>query len=323
MIEIQNLSRCRAGHAAIRELNLRIRNGTETGNFYALIGPAGAGKTTLLELMAGCILPDSGTVCIGGYDIVKQPREAKRQIGYLPQGMKLPADMTVWEYLDFVADAKGLRGENAVRQIAAVCRQTGITEVQEKRIGALPEAVCRRAALAQTLLGKPEYLLLDDPAGGLDAMTAAGLYRLIREIGAGRTVVAAGRPASGLHTCCDRLILLDRGSVAAEQDTEVLCGGGSPAGLVLHLTAKGDPQGIAEALRAIAGVQEAVGEQSQPGVAAVTVRLSPEKSGADCGDVRDEIFFTMAEKRYALLSMETEEQSMEELFDSLTKEGGA
>ena len=162
MIEIQNLSRCRAGQQVLRDVTLRIRNGTEAGNFCALIGSAGAGKTTLLEMMAGCIRPDGGTVQISGYDIVRQPREAKKQIGYLPQGMKPPADMTVWEYLDFVAGAKRLRGENAVRQIAAVCRQTAITDVQDKRIGALPDIVCRRVALAQTLLGKPEFLLLDD-----------------------------------------------------------------------------------------------------------------------------------------------------------------
>ena len=137
MIEIQNLSRCRAGQQVLRDVTLRIRNGTEAGNFCALIGSAGAGKTTLLEMMAGCIRPDGGTVQISGYDIVRQPREAKKQIGYLPQGMKPPADMTVWEYLDFVAGAKRLRRENAVRQIAAVCRQTAITDVQDKRIGAL------------------------------------------------------------------------------------------------------------------------------------------------------------------------------------------
>lgn len=322
MIEIQNLSRCRAGQQILRDVTLRIRNGTEAGNFCALIGSAGAGKTTLLEMMAGCIRPDGGTVQISGYDIVRQPREAKKQIGYLPQGMKPPADMTVWEYLDFVAGAKRLRGENAVRQIAAVCRQTAVTDVQDKRIGALPDIVCRRVALAQTLLGKPEFLLLDDPAEGLDAAQSAGLYRLIREIGAGRTVVAAGRPTSGLHTWCDRIILLDRGRVTAEKDAAALRRDAAPAGLVLHLTAKGDPEGVAEALRGIAGVQEAVGTEEQPGVATVTVRLSPEMSGAN-RDVRDEIFFTMAEKRYTLLSMEAEEQSAEELFASLTKEGEA
>ena len=246
MIEIQNLSRCRAGQQVLRDVTLRIRNGTEAGNFCALIGSAGAGKTTLLEMMAGCIRPDEGTVQISGYDIVRQPREAKKQIGYLPQGMKPPADMTVWEYLDFVAGAKRLRGENAVRQIAAVCRQTAITDVQDKRIGALPDIVCRRVALAQTLLGKPEFLLLDDPAEGLDAAQSAGLYRLIREIGAGRTVVAAGRPTSGLHTYCDRIILLDRGRVTAEKDAAALRRDAAPAGLVLHLTAKGDPEGVAE-----------------------------------------------------------------------------
>ena len=246
MIEIQNLSRCRAGQQILRDVTLRIRNGTEAGNFCALIGSAGAGKTTLLEMMAGCIRPDGGTAQISGYDIVRQPREAK----------------------------------------------------------------------------KPEFLLLDDPAEGLDAAKSAGLYRLIREIGAGRTVVAAGRPTSGLHTYCDRIILLDRGRVTAEKDAAALRRDAAPAGLVLHLTAKGDPEGVAEALRGIAGVQEAVGTEEQPGVATVTVRLSPEMSGAN-RDVRDEIFFTMAEKRYTLLSMEAEEQSAEELFASLTKEGEA
>ncbi|UKI13489.1 MAG: hypothetical protein L6V84_04615 [Oscillospiraceae bacterium] len=204
-----------------------------------------------------------------------------------------------------------------------MCRQTAITDVQDKRIGALPDIVCRRVALAQTLLGKPEFLLLDDPAEGLDAAQSAGLYRLIREIGAGRTVVAAGRPTSGLHTWCDRIILLDRGSVTAEKDAAALRRDAAPAGLVLHLTAKGDPEGVAEALRGIAGVQEAVGTEEQPG--------RGDRHGAPvAGDVRREpgragrnILYHGGKKRYTLLSMEAEEQSAEELFASLTKEGEA
>jgi ABC-2 type transport system ATP-binding protein len=319
LIEIQNLCRIRNGKEVLRDINLRIRNGGAEGSVYALLGPAGSGKTALAELMAGCVLPDRGSVTIGGYDTAKRPREAKKQVGYIPQGLRLPADMTVWEYLEFIAEAKGIRGEDAVRRIASVCRMTGIEDVRDTRAGVLPQAVCRRVALAQALLGDPEYLILDDPAWGLDAANSAVLYRLIRENAAGRTVVLAGRLSCGAQEYCDRVILLSGGSVASENGIGEIRRAAAPGGAVLHLTAKGDPQEIAGVLRTIAGVAEAVGEQASPGVAAVMVRLSPDAQG-DGTDVRDEIFFTMAERRYAVLSMEAEERSMEDLYASLTRE---
>lgn len=301
-------------------------NGGETGNVYALLGPAGAGKTTLLELIAGCIRPDAGNILIGGYDTVRQAREAKRQIGYMPQRMQLPGDMTVWEYLTFVADAKKITGERAILKISGVCEQVGISDVRDRRMAELAVSVRRRIALAQVLLNDPEYLLLDDPAGGLDAAQSAVLYRLIRSVSAGRTVLIAERLDRGVRAYCDRIVMLNQGSVVAEDEADRLCNTAAPAENVLRLTAKGDAEGITELLRGIEGVRDVAVVEKRMGQVSLVLRLSvkiPDAEAGQVSDVRDEIFFTMAEKRYALLSMEMQKQSMEDIFDDLTKEDHA
>lgn len=301
-------------------------NGGETGNVYALLGPAGAGKTTLLELIAGCIRPDAGNILIGGYDTVRQAREAKRQIGYMPQRMQLPGDMTVWEYLTFVADAKKITGERAILKISGVCEQVGISDVRDRRMAELAVSVRRRIALAQVLLNDPEYLLLDDPAGGLDAAQSAVLYRLIRSVSAGRTVLIAERLDRGVRAYCDRIVMLNQGSVVAEDEADRLCNTAAPAENVLRLTAKGDAEGITELLHGIEGVRDVAVVEKRMGQVSLILRLSvkiPDAEAGQVSDVRDEIFFTMAEKRYALLSMEMQKQSMEDIFDDLTKEDHA
>lgn len=301
-------------------------NGGETGNVYALLGPAGAGKTTLLELIAGCIRPDAGNILIGGYDTVRQAREAKRQIGYMPQRMQLPGDMTVWEYLTFIADAKKITGERAILKISGVCEQVGISDVRDRRMAELAVSVRRRIALAQVLLNDPEYLLLDDPAGGLDAAQSAVLYRLIRSVSAGRTVLIAERLDRGVRAYCDRIVMLNQGSVVAEDEADRLCNTAALAENVLRLTAKGDAEGITELLRGIEGVRDVAVVEKRMGQVSLVLRLSvkiPDAEAGQVSDVRDEIFFTMAEKRYALLSMEMQKQSLGDIFDDLTKEDHA
>lgn len=326
MIEVQDLCRRIGTRDIIRNVTVLFCNGGETGNVYALLGSAGAGKTTLMELIAGCIRPDAGKILIGGYDTVRQARDAKRQIGYMPQRMQLPGDMTVWEYLTFIADAKKLSGERAILRISGVCEQVGISDVRDRRMAELTVSVRRRVALAQALLNDPEYLLLDDPAGGLDPSQAAVLYRLIRSVSAGRTVLIAERPGRGVREYCDRIVMLNQGSVVAEDEAEKLCSAAMPAENVLCLTAKGDAEEITELLRGIEGVRDVTVVEKHVGQVSLTLRLSAKNPDAENGqtpDVRDEIFFSMAEKRYALLSMEMRKQSPENICDDLTKEDRA
>lgn len=203
MIELEQVSIEIQGKQLLQNVTQRFRNGREDGTIYLIIGEKGTGKTALLETIAGARVPDTGTVRVGGYDMNrsgKQSKNARRLIGYVPQTRPLPNDVTVWEYLKCIAEARGMKGEDTILEITAVCRETGLAEQREMCIGRLPEKIKRRVLLAQALLGRSEYILLDEPAEGLNETQTRELYDIIDAVGRGRTVVLAGRPSEALET---------------------------------------------------------------------------------------------------------------------------
>lgn len=302
---------------------LRIRNGGTAGAVYLLIGAPGSGKTTLVELMAGGILPDGGSVEIGGYDTARDSRAARLLVGCLPnvQNLKLPTRETVWEYLCFVARAHDLRGEAVIDSVTDVCSVLELTDRIDHRLGWLSVANQRRVLLASALIGDPEYLLLDGIAEGLPIRGRADLYRLIRNATQGRTVLLtayteealpylrAGQDAPACHLLrlADGLVweetLSEKGTSAPASD--------KTADLRLYLSIKGDPEGIKKTLLDIPGVTRVEDRGSRAGLAVLTLSLDTD-SHSDGEDVRDEVFFTMAEKRYTVLSMTAEHSSVAE-----------
>lgn len=238
MIELEQVSIEIKGKQLLQNVTQRFRNGREDGTIYLIIEEKGAGKTALLEIIAGARVPDTGTVRVGGYDMNrsgKQGKNARRLIGYVPQTRPLPKDVTVWEYLKFIAETRGMRGEDTILEITAVCREVGISEQRETCIGRLPEDIKRRVLLAQALLGRPEYVLLDEPAEGLNEAQTRVLYDIIDAVGRGRTVVLAGRPSEALETLAwetDAIVLVpEQGTwIERESDTETASEESEPEG---------------------------------------------------------------------------------------------
>ena len=308
MIEVKDLTKKYGSRTAVDHISFKIRN----GRIYGLLGPNGAGKSTTMNMIAGSLAPTEGTVLINGYDICEQPLEAKRQIGYLPEQPPLFGDMTPFEYLCFGAEAKGVQDEIIDRQVKEAMSVTDILSVKDRLIRNLSKGYRQRVGIAQTMLGSPDIIILDEPTVGLDPKQLTEIRALIRKLGEKLTVIVSSHILSEISELCDHVIILSGGHVVADDDMASLEARVSPE-KTIRMTVKGDGTGIREILAGINGVLEVEeGSSGMEGCVALTVRTV---SGED---LRDTIFFAMAEARYAVISMDMVEQSLESIFLSLT-----
>ena len=312
MIEVQNLTKVYGGKTAVEDVSFKIRN----GRIYGLLGPNGAGKSTTMNIMTGCLSPTEGTVLVNGYDVCEQPIEAKRQIGYLPEQPPLFTDMTPKEYLTFVAEAKGVSDELIDRQVKEAMTVTDILSVKDRLIKNLSKGFRQRVGIAQAILGSPDIVILDEPTVGLDPQQLTEIRALIRKLGNKLTVIISSHILSEIAELCDHVIILSEGHVVADSSMAELEAQLNPE-TVLHMTVKGDEAGAREVLNAIEGVRDVTTLSTAPDGSTVTLKVT---TPADT-DLRDDIFFAMAERRYAVISMDKSEHSLEEIFLSLTAKG--
>ena len=313
MIEIKGLTKKYGDRVAVDNVSFKIRN----GRIYGLLGPNGAGKSTTMNIIAGCLAPTEGTVLVNGYDICDRPIEAKRQIGYLPEQPPLFGDMTPFEYLCFVAEAKGVKDDLIDRQVKEAMAVTDLTDVKDRLIRNLSKGYRQRVGIAQTMLGTPDVIILDEPTVGLDPRQLSEIRALIRKLGEKLTVIVSSHILSEISELCDHVIILSEGHVVADDDMAELKARVSPD-KTIRMTVKGDEEGIRAVLEGIDGV-EVITTGGSSGIEG-TVSLVVMTAAAE--DLRDTIFFAMAEERYAVISMELAEHSLESIFLSLTG-GGA
>ena len=313
MIEVQNLTKVYGSKTAVENVSFKIRN----GRIYGLLGPNGAGKSTTMNIMTGCLSPTEGTVLINGYDICDQPIEAKRQIGYLPEQPPLFGDMTPAEYLTFVAEAKGVSDDLIDRQVKEAMQVTDILSVKDRLIRNLSKGYRQRVGIAQAILGSPDIIILDEPTVGLDPQQLTEIRALIRKLGQKQTVIVSSHILSEISELCDHVIILSGGHVVADDAMAELEARVSPEKLI-RMTVKGDEAGVLRVLTELEGVRSVTvsGTDAAAGTVSLTVTTPVDT------DLRDSIFFAMAEARYAVISMELAEQSLEEIFLSLTAKGG-
>ena len=311
MIEVKGLTKVYGNKTAVDNVSFKIRN----GRIYGLLGSNGAGKSTTMNIIAGCLSPTEGTVLINGYDICTQPIEAKRQIGYLPELPPLFTDMTPLEYLTFVAEAKGVSAELVDRQVREAMSLTDLSAVQDRLIRNLSKGYRQRVGIAQAILGSPDIVILDEPTVGLDPKQLTEIRALIRKLGNKMTVIISSHILSEIAELCDHVIILSEGRVVADSPMADLEAQVSPE-TELRLTVKGDEAGILKVLETVEGVGKV---KVLPSPDKKTVKLKVATVGE--ADIRDTIFFAMAEQRYAVISMERGEHSLEEIFLSLTAKG--
>lgn len=311
MIEVENLSKRYGSHMAVDHLSFQI----EDGRIYGFLGPNGAGKSTTMNIMTGYIAATEGTVRINGHDIVKDAQEAKKCIGYLPEMPPLYQDMTVKEYLQFAARLKEISSKSCVQQITEVMEMTMITEVSNRLIRNLSKGYKQRVGLAQAILGFPDVIILDEPMAGLDPKQIIEIRDLIKRLGEHHTVILSSHILSEVQTMCDKIMILSKGRLAA-CDT--------PEGLMSLMN------GSARVEVGILGTREAI-EPVVKGFSKVMGYNFEDYGEAGCQkliietdvkeDIRTELFYSLAEHRLPIMSMNRLEKSLEDIFLELT-EGG-
>lgn len=310
MIEISGLVKKYGDHVAVDHLSLTV----EPGKIYGFLGPNGAGKSTTMNMITGYIGATEGTVAINGHDIFAEPEEAKKCVGYLPELPPLYVDMTVREYLNFVADLKKLEKSLRKHYVEEAMATTGIREVSGRLIRNLSKGYKQRVGLAQAVLGLPEIIILDEPTVGLDPAQIIEIRDLIRELGKKHTVILSSHILTEISAVCDHVFIISKGKLVASDTTENLVNLMSGAQEVV-LTVKADAGECRTALQEIDEV-ERVDVLAEGGESQLTVYA---KKGAD---IREKVFSVMCDRRIPVLEMRITARSLEDVFIELTQEGG-
>lgn len=308
MIEVRNLVKKYGNHVAVDHLNFTV----EKGKIYGFLGPNGAGKSTTMNMITGYIASTEGDILIDGHNILEEPEEAKKRIGYLPEIPPLYQDMTVREYLEFAAELKAVPREKKKSNIEEVMSTIKIEDVKNRLIKNLSKGYKQRVGLAQALLGYPEIIILDEPTVGLDPKQIIEIRDLIKGLGRKHTVILSSHILSEVSAVCDHVLIIDKGMLVASDSPEnlskLMAGDNS-----LELTIKGREEDIRKAFDMVENIQEVIYHDSLvKGACDVTVKVSGEQ------DIRENIFFALAEMKCPILKMQPGNMSLEEVFLKLT-----
>lgn len=212
MIEIKNITRKFDHVTAVDNLSLRVAEGEVLG----FLGPNGAGKSTTMKIITGFLAPTSGTVIVDGYDIAKAPLEVKKLIGYLPEGAPSYPDMTVLDFLEFVAQVRGFRGQDKQQRIERVINDVALGDVREQTIDTLSKGFKRRVGLAQAILHDPKVLILDEPTDGLDPNQKHQVRQLIRNLARDKIVIISTHILEEVSAVCTRAVIIANGRIVAD-----------------------------------------------------------------------------------------------------------
>lgn len=309
MIEVTNLVKRYGDHTAVDHLSFQI----EKGKIYGFLGPNGAGKSTTMNMITGYIASTEGKVVIDGHDILEEPEEAKKCIGYLPEQPPLYFDMTVLEYMKFVADLKKIPRKERESMIEEVMDMVKITDMKNRLIKNLSKGYRQRVGLAQAILGYPEVIILDEPTVGLDPKQIIEIRSLIKELKKKHTVILSSHILSEVSAVCDYVLIISHGRLVAS-DTPDNLSRLAEGSNTLNMLIKGEKELIENGLKEIDKVKETeLGFNEEEGVWNVSVSTEEQE------DIREEVFLKMAELHCPILEMKSKKVSLEEIFLELTE----
>ncbi len=307
MIEVKDVSKHYGENVALSDINFSVGENTVVG----FLGPNGAGKSTTMNIITGYISASGGSVNVGGYDTLDEPVKAKKLIGYMPEVPPLYQDMTVDEYLNFVYELKKVTLPKK-KHLNEICAVTKTAEVRGRLIGHLSKGYRQRVGFAQALVGNPPVLILDEPTSGLDPKQIKEMRGLIKELGKNHTVILSSHILPEVQAVCDRIIIINKGSIVAD-GTPFELENGSLGAHTITVRIDGETAEVGKALKALNGVKSvrAAGEK-EPGVYEYEVS---QESGAD---VRRAVFSTAAAHGWPILAMSNGAMSLEDVFIKLT-----
>jgi len=312
MIKVTDLTKYYGENPAVTDLSFEM----EGSHVYGFLGPNGAGKSTTMNMITGCLSPTSGRIEIGGHDLLEEPEEARKLIGYLPEQPPLYPNETPLEYLTFIGEAKGLRGPGLREKVMDVILRTGLENVYDQLIRTLSKGYKQRVGIAQALLGDPPLIILDEPTVGLDPLQIIEIRELIRELGESHTVIFSSHILSEVQAICEKVLIISGGKLIAFDTPENLEKAmGSSASL--HLTFAGEPD---DAMSALSGLvpEETCGIEELPdGDHRLTVSVNSE----ELRELTIRLFYAFAEAKLPILELSTRRANLEEVFIELIEEG--
>lgn len=308
MIEVKNLVKRYGNHLAVDDLSFTV----ERGQILGFLGPNGAGKSTTMNMITGYIAATSGSVAIDGYDVFEDPIEAKKMIGYLPEIPPLYLDMSVIEYLEFIAEIKAVKKKERTKMIQDIMKMTKIDDVSSRLIKHLSKGYKQRVGLAGAIVGYPEVLILDEPTVGLDPKQIIEIRDLIKRLSKNHTIILSSHILSEVSAVCDKIMIINKGKLIVSDTPENLSTHLEGANKV-HLLVKGTKDRIANALKTIKGIDK-VDYQTVAEADLIDVDIQTKEAV----DIREELFYAMVEAGCPIYGLERKVMSLEDIFLELT-----
>lgn len=311
MIKISHLVKNYGSFCAVDDISFEV----ERGEVVGFLGPNGAGKSTTMNILTGYLSSTSGSVSIGGVDILDDPLNAKRLIGYLPEQPPLYPDMTVDEYLSFAYDLKGCT-LNKEKHINEVCAVVKIGEVRKRLIKNLSKGYRQRVGIAQALIGNPPVVIFDEPTIGLDPKQIIEIRNLIRTLGKEHTVILSTHILQEVQAVCDRIVIINKGKIVADELTENISRA-VENNRRFNIKIAGPQRDVLATLRNLPGVTYAEVLAARDGDA-YTYMVESEVGV----DIRKKLFWTMAEKKWPIIGLEALGMSIEDIFIAVVDKTG-
>ncbi len=309
MIEVKNLTKIYGDHVAVDDISFDIGD----GEIYGFLGPNGAGKSTTMNIMTGYLAATAGSVVINGHDIIREPMEAKKCIGYLPELPPLYSDMTVRDYLKFVAELKKVPSSAAKMQISDIMQLTGIEDVSERLIKNLSKGYKQRVGLAQSIIGYPPIIILDEPTVGLDPKQIIEIRELIKKLGQNHTVILSSHILSEVSAVCDHIIIISNGKLVASDSAEGLQERMSKGETTYEVIAMGSKDATDKVLKSLPQIRSFEYKQAdETGTVKVLVRTHEDT------DIRKDLSLALTSANIPVITMNRVEESLEDIFLKLT-----
>ena len=307
MIEVENLSKSYGQVTAVKNVSFDVQKGEIVG----LLGLNGAGKTTTMNIITGYISSTEGRVRVCGYDILDDPKEVKKRVGYLPEHPPIYNDMTVNEYLNFICDLKKVDKKKRKNQIDDIMELVKITDVRKRLINNLSKGYKQRVGLSQALVGNPEVLILDEPTVGLDPKQILDIRNVIRMLGKDHTIMLSSHILHEVNQVCNRVAIINNGEIVAVDTLENLSGNHEKT-TRFEVSIAGHEKDVKEKIKSIEGVISVdTTSQGVEGISTFTIEAEKEN------DIRKPLFFKMAETKNPIMELKQIKMDLEKIFIQL------
>ncbi len=303
MIQVEGLTKYYGSFKAIDGLSFHA----EAGEVVGFLGPNGAGKTTTMRILTGYMPPNEGRALVAGVDVVEHPLEAKRHIGYMPETVPLYKEMTVWQYVDYMASLHGLRNPQRSERVGEVLEMVDMLERADSMIATLSKGMRQRVGLAQALVHEPKVLILDEPTIGLDPAQVREVRELIRQVGRDRTVLLSTHILSEVEQLCSRVLIINKGRIIAEDAPQQLSARLQSAQRFLVRVGNAPIEQVVTLLRTLPGVNDVRADAR-----GLEVYTSPER------EVRPAVASAIVGNGWDLLELRSLDMSLEDIFLQLT-----